>query len=81
MSTMTKPDDIPQNVWDVAHGIAMDLPARIQTVHRAFAASVIARAILAERERCAKIARSFDDRTDILKISGYGVSAAIRSHS
>lgn len=36
-------------------------------------------AILAERERCARIAASFDDRTDILKIVGAGVAAAIRS--
>lgn len=32
-------------------------------------------------ERCAKVAKSFDERTDILKISGYGVSLAIRSLS
>lgn len=37
-----------------------------------------ARAILAERERCARVAKSFDERTDILKIVGHGVAAAIR---
>lgn len=32
-----------------------------------------------ERERCARVAQSFDNRTDILKISGYGIASAIRS--
>lgn len=29
-------------------------------------------------ERCADLAKSYDDRTDILKISGLGISTAIR---
>lgn len=29
-------------------------------------------------ERCADLAKSFDERTDILKISGLGISIAIR---
>jgi len=77
---MTKPDDIPQDVLDVAHGIAMDLPARIQAVNRAFAASVIARAILAERERCALVAEAQGRRYSEPAV-GHSIATTIRNGS
>lgn len=51
---MTKPDDIPQDVWDVAVGWAT---AEAQmTAGRPVVAHAVARAIMAEREACAGIA-------------------------
>jgi hypothetical protein len=53
-----KPDDIPQDVRNIANSIAWDLPARVARVNREFASNVISRAILAERKRCAGIAKA-----------------------
>lgn len=59
---MSKPSDIPQDVFEVAVGIARDLPARVQPANRDFAANVIAQAIMAERRKAA-------DRVDTLRES------------
>lgn len=49
---MNKPDNIPQDVWDAAENMPL-----VDTDDMDFGISlVIARAILAERERCAEIA-------------------------
>jgi hypothetical protein len=58
MDDMVFPDDIQA----VADNIAQDLPAKVGSVTRSFASRVIARAILAERERCAKLADAVRDR-------------------
>lgn len=47
---MSKPEDIPQDIWDNASRIADEAQLESYTVW------AIARAILAERERCASIA-------------------------
>lgn len=52
---MTKPDDIPQDVWDAAVAEVTGDDTRLSLV-------VISRAILAERERCAKVADAERDR-------------------
>lgn len=53
---MSKPDDIPQEVWDTAIGLS-------DACYRDFSpiggARAISRAIMAERERCAKHADSY----------------------
>lgn len=49
--------DIPADIDLIATDIASLIPSRVVTVNRTFAAIVIARAILAERERCAQIAK------------------------
>lgn len=52
---MAKPDDIPQDVWDAASEVVGTIDglgyAKVHT-------DKIARAILAERERCAEIAET-----------------------
>ncbi len=70
---MSKPDDIPQDIW----GLARRIWAEMATVnhdapqkHSFNDCDEIARAILAERERCAKIASPFpldDDPSDYEK--------------
>jgi hypothetical protein len=49
-------EGIPDDVMKVAQGIAALMPSKTNSYTRGFAANVIARAIIAERERCAKIA-------------------------
>lgn len=49
--------EIPEDILQVGVGIADDIPARVTGINRSFAALVIARAILAERKRCAEVAR------------------------
>lgn len=44
-------------------------------------AAALATSFAEGMKRAAEIARTFDDRTDILKISGWGVSKAIRSEA
>lgn len=48
-----KPDDIPQDVWDAASAVYAQLTVDVGEWHDKVH---IARAILAERERCAKLA-------------------------
>lgn len=53
---MTKPDDIPQDVWDKARSvIEAELGYHPQVI--------VARAIMAEREACAKVASEFTAAT------------------
>jgi hypothetical protein len=54
-------DPIPSDIKRIAEGIAADMPSRVGPNTRLFAALVIARAILAERERCAKIAADLEN--------------------
>lgn len=54
---MNKPDDIPQDVWDDAERRLGD---RFLLGARDAAVEIIARAIMAERERCAKVAEDYD---------------------
>jgi len=62
---MTKPDDIPQDVW-VDAGIELAgrrIPAsdtEVADTIAGWAREIASRAILAERERCAKIAEDFE---------------------
>lgn len=58
------PADIPQDVWDAAAKV--DIPPAMSGPYnwRAVLREAIARAILAERERCAKIAEGFDRNRD-----------------
>lgn len=49
-------ETIPDDVRKIANSIAWDLPSRVARANREFASNVIARAILAERERCARVA-------------------------
>lgn len=51
---MSKPADIPQDVWDAAASVWLEA-LRDCTPD---AAAIIARAILAERERCVLVARN-----------------------
>lgn len=70
---MSKPDYIPQDVWDVAwtaHGLTEfdEVVGRMGSVAELNAAIVhdvalIARAIMAERERCASIVETMPDLT------------------
>lgn len=46
-------ETIPEDVRNIANSIAWDLPSRVARLNREFASNVIARAILAERKRCA----------------------------
>lgn len=48
---MTKPDDIPQDVWEAASDAHHEL-----TNSHAANETIIARTIMAERERCASMA-------------------------
>lgn len=58
---MNRPDDIPEDVW----GVALTLDARIRVPHMGGydkgRIEPIARAILAERQRCACIAEAQAD--------------------
>lgn len=73
-------DDMPEDVWQRARDHCLRWGASV------FSQRMVAHAILeaeqrgAEREReaCAQLAASFDERTDILKILGAGVAGAIR---
>lgn len=70
---MSRPEDIPQDVWDRAAFAVCGFLA----VNRVSFAPVerTARAILAERERCAKVAESDFHRAR----AGLSVAAAIRT--
>lgn len=85
---MGKPDDIPQDVWDAtdkpAFRVALDVVAGQKWDIR----PTIARAILAERERCAKVAEATraDETDDDPWSSGWrvacnNIAAAIRKGS
>lgn len=51
---MGKPEDIPQDVWEVARKVWLAIRRPEHT--GVLPSEAIARAILAERERCAKVA-------------------------
>lgn len=55
---MTKPDDIPQEVWDAAQAALSTMPTYGDPEEQCHAT---ARAILAERERCASQAEAIVD--------------------
>lgn len=94
---MTKPDDIPQDVWETAALCWNTMPSGASDAGTAY----IARAILAERERCAKVAERDADwskfgKRDVFQwedgpdgardyrlgiAAGRSIAAAIRSHS
>jgi hypothetical protein len=69
--------EIPEDIMAEAEGIAALIPSRVANVNRTFAAQVIARATLAERERatnaererCAQIAEVWNtvDEDDFLE--------------
>lgn len=68
---MSKPDDIPQDVWDVAWEVDVEADFTFDgqtsgSAERLATAENIARAILAERERCAAF---MDRRADELEAS------------
>lgn len=65
---MTKPDDIPDDIWIVAEGLETEIDAPDFVPRNT---ELIARAILAEREACAKLGDRFDSET----------AAAIRNRS
>jgi hypothetical protein len=49
---MSRPEDIPQDVWDAAEAVEADING---PDHSAYSHAAIARAIMAERERAAKL--------------------------
>jgi len=56
MGEMSKPDDIPQDIWEIANDTLMGGPlTHIPTGLWLQQQAVIARAIFTERERCVKI--------------------------
>lgn len=67
---MTKPDDIPQDVWDAAEDafdtlLCNDIQASGTAAQfRIDSITPVARAILAERERCARLADPVEPRGD-----------------
>ncbi len=78
-----KPDDIPEDVWDAARGVWFTMPAlhRWETV-----VELYARAIMAEREACAKIADEHArakysgalDHNGVLKLTAESIGSYIR---
>lgn len=96
MSPAMKPDDIPEDVWEAAEAtqdraIERCKAARFAVSDYPFASGAakyvlddeIARAIMAERGRCAKIAEGFEQTRDWVPGSLYDalrreVAAAIR---
>lgn len=91
---MSKPEDIPQDVWDAADGttnrISSELVKALTGGTEATADGLIqahvARAIMAERERCAKIAALYvfsPEAADhssqaVANNAGMNIAAAIR---
>ena len=75
--------EIPETVWAEAKEISEKIfRSYIQSFDRNSDTEIIARAILAERERCAQIADSFSDRDgdfDWNPIQSYEISQAIRN--
>lgn len=62
---MTKPNDVPQDVWDVAIA-AIGVPDDDNGWHLSEDVfEVISRAIMAEREACAQAVRAVIDRTPV----------------
>jgi hypothetical protein len=51
---VSRPDDIPQDVWDAAGYSVTAAPVYTGILHEN-----VARAMMAERERCAKVAREY----------------------
>ena len=85
---MSKPDDIPQDVWDAAVPLALQYVEWLIPAPHDYAGSedvltkVIARAIMVERERCAKVADDYPSRDPAGDGNGYWaaeeIAAAIR---
>lgn len=79
---MSKPDDIPQDVWDTATELAAELRSAV-VWHSNSANEVIATALarvrLAERERCFGIAALYADHPEVLmREAGCEIANAIR---
>jgi len=82
---MTKPDDIPQDVWVDA---GMELAGRripasdteVADTVAGWAREIASRAILAERERCALVAEAQGRRYAELAV-GHSIATAIRNGS
>jgi hypothetical protein len=83
---VTKPDDIPQDVWDVARKETGGWMAAGESESNDALVKSVARAILAERERCAVVAyaeavkhcSARDGQTLIGHPVGHSIAAAIR---
>ncbi|WP_027039098.1 hypothetical protein [Mesorhizobium ciceri] len=86
--------DIPEDILATANDIASLIPSRVSADNRTFAGLVIARAILAERERCAQIAITVTEGTsrhddhpvrkaiaDAISAAGKIIATAIRTPS
>lgn len=56
---MSKPDGIPQDVWDAAREATGGWMAAGESESNAALVQSVGRAIVAERERCAKIADAY----------------------
>ncbi len=85
---MSKPDDIPQDVWAAAINARKKFHDDDRRPLPPFALldRIIARAILAERERCAKVAEEnrqpgFTDFVDGYNTSCLDIAADIRGGS
>lgn len=71
------PATIPDDLQKIADNIARDIPSRVSGIQRDFAAIVIARALMAERqkateaerERCAEVAAAVFTLATVLKNS------------
>lgn len=72
---MSKPDDIPQDVWDSTEGVRISFvnpdPDEVR--------EAVARAVMEERERCAKIAEEMLKFADTTSASDIAISQAIRN--
>lgn len=82
--------DIPENIMASAQNVINVLLPEATPIEYDSGVYIVARAIMAERERCAKIAERFgaeragasDGQTYILRdVNGRDVAAAIRSQS
>lgn len=56
---MIDQNSIPPEIMDIAVSIEKDIPSRVTGANRVFIRAVVARAILAERERCAQRVLSY----------------------
>lgn len=56
-----KPDDVPQDIWKDAVDVAENLPSRVRSENRKFAAIVIASLLVAERNGATPSRESSDE--------------------
>jgi len=77
---MTKPDDIPQDVWDATNALVPGTVTAYTVEHRRNYRYMVARALLAQRENDARIAEVHADEKFPASHAayGYGIAAAIR---